>query len=351
MENSGMPTAEKRSKKPLLKVILALVFAGIGYWAISKFIYVRHHEETDDAQLEADISPVIARAGGYIRSVRFEENQKVHAGDTLVLIDDSDYRIKVHQAEAAVAAAEAAAGVASAGVETAQANLRSAQAGAETTKVRVWSADKEFTRISNLQKQGAGTERQFDAAKAEKDAADAQLAIDNRHIDAALAAVNAAKEQLNVAAANVSLRRTDVDYARLQLSYTVVTAPADGIASRKNMQLGQLVNQGASLFAVVADSNAYIVANFKETQIGKMLKGQAVEVKVDAFPGKIFNGTVYSFSPATGAKFSLLPPDNATGNYVKVVQRVPVRIRLENSQDGEILRPGMSVHVSVKIDG
>jgi membrane fusion protein (multidrug efflux system) len=350
MENTTMPEPDKRSKKPALKIILLLVVSGIAYWAVSKFTYARHHEETDDAQLDAEISPVMARVGGFVRAIRFEENSPVRQGDTLVLIDDRDYMIKLQQAEAAVAAAIAAEGVARSGVETAQANLRTAQSTVESAKVRVWRADKEFARIGNLQKEGAGTAQQFDAAKAEKDAADAQLATANRQTDVAAASVNAATEQVKVAATNVAVRQADVDFAKLQWSYTSVTAPASGIASKKNMQVGQLVNQGSPLFAVVSDTNVYIVANFKETQIGKMKIGQSVEVKVDAYPDRVFSGKIYSFSPATGAKFSLLPPDNATGNYVKVVQRVPVKIVLEDANAEAILRPGMSVHVSVQID-
>lgn len=350
MENPNSFPTEKRSKKPALKIVLFVVISGIAYWAISKFTYARHHEETDDAQLDADISPVMARVGGFIHAIRFEENSAVNQGDTLVLIDDRDYKIKVQQAEAAVAAAVAAEGVARSGVETAQANLRTAQSTVESAKVRVWKAEKEFARNGNLQKEGAGTAQQFDAAKAEKDAADAQLATANRQTDVAAAAVAAAAEQVKVASTNVTVRQADVDFAKLQLSYTTVTAPASGIASKKNMQVGQLVNQGSPLFAIVSDTNAYIVANFKETQLGKMKVGQAVEVKVDAYPDRVFSGKIYSFSPATGAKFSLLPPDNATGNYVKVVQRVPVKIVLQDADAGAVLRPGMSVHVSVQID-
>ncbi|MFM2206510.1 MAG: hypothetical protein RL213_485 [Bacteroidota bacterium] len=350
MENASIYSPEKRPKKTALKIVLLLFVSFIGYWAASKFIYARHHEETDDAQLDADIAPVLARVSGYIREIRFEENRHVGIGDTLVLIDDRDLRSRRDQAGNAVVAAEAAVGVAEAGVTTAAANMRTAESVLETAKVRVWRADKEYVRLVNLQKEGAGTAQQLDASKAEKDAADAQLVTANRQMDAAAAAVQAAKEQVRVARAAVDLRRSEEDFARLQLSYTFVTAPASGIASRKSIQPGQFVSQGSPLFAIVADSNAYVVANFKETQIGKMRKGQPVEVKVDAFPDHHFVGKVYSFSPATGAKFSLLPPDNATGNYVKVVQRIPVKIVLDPDSMNSSLRPGMSVRVAVQVD-
>ena len=351
MNMSSMPASEGKNKKFGLKIVLLLVVLGIGYWAISKFNYARHHEETDDAQIDADIAPVLARVGGYVKEIRFEENQPVQAGDTLVIIDDRDLAIKVKQAEAAVENMRANADVAMAGVETAKANLRTAESSIESANVRLWRADQEYMRITNLQKNGAGTAQQFDAAKAEKDAAAAQLATASRQREASAAMVTAAQEQVKVANTNIVSREADLEYARQQHDYTVVIAPSTGVASKKGVQIGQLVNAGSPLFSVVAGSNAFVIANFKETQLDKIRKGQTVEVTVDAFPEHAFIGTVYSFSPATGAKFSLLPPDNATGNYVKVVQRVPVKILLNSdSSSTTLLRPGMSVHVSVQID-
>jgi membrane fusion protein (multidrug efflux system) len=254
---------------------------------------------------------------------------------------------RLEQAEVAVESAAAATAAATASVSSANANLRTVQSSVESAKIRVWRADKEFSRISNLQQQGAGTAQQFDAAKAEKEAADALLVTANRQLEAAAAAVDAAEKQARVATVAASGRKIDESYAKLQHSYTCILAPVSGTASKKNIQVGQLVGQGAPLFVIVSDEQPYVVANFKETQIGEMKIGQSVEVKVDAFPDHLFHGTVSSFSPATGAKFSLLPPDNATGNYVKVVQRVPVRIQLAGDTLSGSLRPGMSVHVSV----
>lgn len=343
-----MPT-EKRPKKPVLKIMLLLVVVAVSYWAVSKFLYASNHEVTDDAQLDKDMAPVLARVGGYVREIRFEENQPVKAGDTLVVIDDRELMNKVQQAEVGVQAAEAAIGAARAAVTAAAAQLQTARAAVDAAKVRVWRAEKEFVRITNLQQQGAGTAQQFDAAKAEKDAAEVQLVAADRQSVAAAAAVASAEEQVAVTRVAATARKVDESYAGLQHSYAYVLAPLSGIASKKNVQPGQLVNPGSPLFAIVADTDPFVVANFKETQIGKMKKGQPVEVKVDAFPDKLFHGTVSSFSPATGAKFSLLPPDNATGNYVKVVQRVPVKIVLDPDTMNGSLRSGMSVRVAVEL--
>lgn len=346
MEN----TAPKKKNK-VLPIILVLVVCIVGIYAFNKISYARHHEDTDDAQLDNDINPVLARVAGYVDQIRFEDNQLVNKGDTLVLLDDRDLQIKVEQAAAALENAKAAVSVAEANVSSAIANFETAKSTVESSRIRVWKSTQDFTRFQNLLNDKAVTQQQYDAAKAEKETADAQQSISQRQQSAASAMVDAAKKQITVANANVSQKQADLDYAKLQLSYATIIAPASGIASKKNIQQGQFVNAGSSLFAIVADNNVYVLANFKETQLEKMQKGNPVEVIVDAFPDTKLEGTVYNFSAATGAKFSLLPPDNATGNYVKVIQRIPVKIALKGLETlKDKLRPGMSVKVSVKID-
>ncbi|MBP6428584.1 MAG: HlyD family secretion protein [Bacteroidia bacterium] len=346
MEN----TAPKKKNK-VLPIILVLVVCTVGIYAFNKISYARHHEDTDDAQLDNDINPVLSRVAGYVDQIRFEDNQLVNKGDTLVLLDDRDLEIKVEQAAAALENAKAAVSVAEANVSSAIANFETAKSTVESSRIRVWKSSQDFTRFQNLLNDKAVTQQQYDAAKAEKETADAQQSISQRQQNAASAMIDAAKKQITVANANVSQKQADLDYAKLQLSYATIIAPATGIASKKNIQQGQFVNAGSSLFAIVADNNVYVLANFKETQLEKMQKGNPVEVIVDAFPDTKLEGTVYNFSAATGAKFSLLPPDNATGNFVKVIQRIPVKIALKGLETlKDKLRPGMSVKVSVKID-
>ena len=342
---------QKKPKKKAPLIILSIVIISAAAFGISKYIYGLHHEDTDDAQLDADINPVLSRVSGYVNEIRFEENQHVNKGDTLVKLDDRDLLIKVQQAKAALDNAMANVSVAKANSGTSAANIATASSNVEAAKVRVWKATQDFDRYQNLLNDKAITQQQFDAAKAEKLSAEAQLESIVKQQSAASMQGQASSQQIAVAQSMIAQRQADLDFASLQLSYATITAPASGIASRKNIQVGQYVNAGSPLFAVVSDNGVYVIANFKETQLEKMKTGLPVEVKVDAFPSQKIEATVYSFSAATGAKFSLLPPDNATGNYVKVVQRVPVKIKLNaDKETAAMLRPGMSVKVSVRID-
>lgn len=341
----------KPSKKKVLPIILLLVVVAAAYYGISKYVYGLHHEDTDDAQIDNEINPVLSRVAGYVGEIRFEDNQPVRKGDTLVKLDDRDLRIKLQQAEAALQNAHAGVSVASANVTTARANLETAKSSVDNAKVKAWKATADFIRYQNLLGEKAITQQQFDAAKAEKESAEAQLSVAMKQQSAAAMQIETAVQQVTVAESMIAQRQADLDFAKLQLSYSTILAPVSGLATKKSIQPGQLVNAGSPLFAVVADTGMYVIANFKETQLEKMKKGQAVEVKVDAFPHQTVEGTIYSLSAATGAKFSLLPPDNATGNFVKVVQRIPVKIILKPEADLVAkLRPGMSVKVSVKLD-
>jgi len=214
--------------------------------------------------------------------------------------------------------------------------------------VRVWKATQDFNRYQNLFKEHSITESQFDAVKAEKEAAEAQLEATKSQSAVINRQVQTQQQQVDATSTNIAIQQANVDYANLQLSYCTITAPESGIASKKNIQIGQLVQPGQMLFSIVSDSDIYITANFKETQLDKLKPGEKVDIEVDAYPDWKLTGVVFNFSPATGAKFSLLPPDNATGNYVKVVQRVPVKIKITATKEQmQMLRPGMSVDVSV----
>ena len=345
------PTEEKKKKKKTPLIILSLVILSAAAFGISKYVYSLHHEDTDDAQLDADINPVLSRVSGYVNEIRFEENQHVNKGDTLVKLDDRDLFIKVQQAQAALDNAMANVSVAKANSGTSNANVATASSNVEAAKIRVWKSNQDFERMQNLRNDNAVTQQQFDAAKAEKQTSDAQLEAVVRQQAAASMQGQASSQQVSVAESVIAQRQADLDFAKLQLSYAVILAPVTGSASRKNIQIGQYVNAGTPLFSIVSDNGVYVIANFKETQLERMKTGQAVEVKVDAFPSEKIQGTIYSFSAATGAKFSLLPPDNATGNFVKVIQRVPIKIKLNADKEVlSMLRPGMSVKVSVQLD-
>lgn len=345
------PTQKKKKSNKIIPIILGLIIIIGGAIGIREYLYFKNHVDTDDAQIDGDISPVVARVGGYVDTILFEENQHVNSGQVLVKLDDRDYKIKLEQSLAAQRGATASIGVSQAQIGATAASSSTARSNAEAARVRLWKANQDFTRYSNLIKEGAITQQQFDQAKAERDAAKAayQAALDQYR--SAEGQVGTTRSQLQVTNTGVDQRQADVDFAKLQLSYTTINAPASGIVSKKSIQKGQLIQAGQTLFSVVNDNSLYITANFKETQLEKLRAGQKVHVEIDAFPDEKVDGTVYNFSPATGAKFSLLPPDNATGNFVKVVQRVPVKIKMKAEKElMDRLRPGMSVKVSVITD-
>jgi Multidrug resistance efflux pump len=344
--------AEKKSKKGkkiIFPIILGLVLVGALGFTVKKYVYGQSHEETDNAQVDADISPVVARVAGYVKEIRFTDNQYVKAGDTLVILDDRDYQIKLQQAIAALAVAKQSVNVSQYAVSEARTGIATAQANVEAAKVRLWKATEDFKRYENLYADHAITKAQFDAVKADKDAAEAALRAAESQLPAVHEKVSTNKQQVQATASNIALREADIDYAKLLVSYTVITAPIDGIVSKKSIQPGQLVQAGQNLFSVVNEKGLYVTANFKETQMEHLRVGEEVDIDVDAFPDNTLKGTVESFAGATGAKFSLLPPDNATGNFVKVVQRIPVRIKLSGNDTGFLqrLRPGMSARVVV----
>jgi len=360
-------TKEKKSgNKGFAIVFVVLILVG-GIYGVIKFIHAQRHEETDDAQIVSTISPVIPRVAGYIQEVRVQDNQIVHKGDTLVILDNRDFQVRLAQAEALLASAKSNVDVAGAGIAVAQANIdasetniNTADAQIESAKVDLWRAQKDFERYQNLIADHSITQQQYEQALAAKQVAEQRLAVLESQKQAAIRQVNTvsrqksvSSSQASVAAATIKQREAEVDAARLDLSYTVITAAIDGQVGKVNLQAGQFLNAGQSLFSIVPTHDKWVVANFKETQLTKMQVGQTVSIKVDAFPDSTLEGTITSFSPATGAAQSLLPPDNASGNFVKVVQRVPVRIDFQEHDHLafiEKMRTGMNVLVDVHLN-
>lgn len=355
---------KKRSK--LFLIILVVMILGGGWFGVSKYIHAQHHEETDDAQIEADIVPVIPRVTGYVKEIRVKDNQFVHTGDTLIIIDDRDLQIKLEEAEAALETAKSNVAASRANTEAARSGIASSRAGVatvdaqiEAAKVNLRRASQDYERYANLIKDHSITQQQFEQAQAAKQLAEKQLSILQQQKKQASSQTGvvfsqstATAETVEVAQSIVKQREVDVENAQLNLSYAVIIAPEDGKVSKVNVQEGQLLQAGQSTFNIVHNDEVWVVANFKETQLRKMIVGQKVTVHVDAFPRHDFEARVSSFSPATGAKFSLLPPDNASGNFVKVVQRLPVKIEFTNSSDSLLqkLRPGLNVSADVHLD-
>ncbi len=364
-ESNSKSTPPKKRSKVFLIILIIMVIAG-GWFGISKYTYSQHHEDTDDAQVQANISPVIPRVSGYVKEIRIKDNQAVHKGDTLIVLDNRDYKLKVEQAEAAlgtaksnVQAARANTNAARSGIASSQAGVSTVDAQIEAAKINVRRTTQDYNRYANLIKDHSITQQQYEQAEAAKETAEKQLEIleqQKKQASTQTSVVssqsNATAQSIDVAEAMVKQREVDVEDAKLNLSYTVITAPEDGKVSKVNVQEGQFLQAGQSTFSIVHNGNIWVVANFKETQYKKMRVGQKVVVHADAFPGHDFEATLSSFSPATGAEFALLPPDNASGNFVKVVQRLPVKIEFVNNNDSLLnrLRPGMNVDVDVHLN-
>ena len=358
------PESKKRNKTFII-VLAVLVIAG-GWFGISKYIRGQHHEETDDAQVEANISPVIPRISGYILEVRVKDNQPVHKGDTLLILDDRDLKIKWEQAEAALATAQSNLEAAKASTSAAQSNIASSKAAVsiadaeiQSAKVNVWRTSQDFTRYANLIKDHSITQQQYEQALAAKETAEKQLQVlvaqrnqATEQSGVVTSQSTATSQQIGIAGSVIKQRQVDLEDAKLNLAYAVIIAPEDGLVSKVNVQPGQYLQAGQALFSIVLNDEVWVVANFKETQFNKMRIGQQVTIYADAFPNHSFEAKLTSFSPATGARFALLPPDNSSGNFVKVVQRLPVKIEFTNKSDSLIkqIRPGMNVSVDVHLN-
>lgn len=361
---TATPAPKKRSI--VFPIILAALVIFGGWFGVSKYIHSLHHEETDDAQIEANISPVIPRVSGFVTKVFVSDNQQVKKGDTIMTLDNRDLKIKVEMAEAALATAQSNLGVARAtsnaanvNITTSRAGITTANAQIEAARINLWKANQDFTRYANLIKDHSITQQQYEQALVAKQTAESALVVLEQQKNQVAQQVkgvssqsSATSSQIGVASAVIKQREADVDEAKLNLSFSAVIAQADGLMSKVSVQPGQYITAGQSLFSIVLNEDVWVVANFKETQFNKIRVGQKVIVHADAFPGHDFEATLASYSPATGAKFALLPPDNSSGNFVKVVQRLPVKIQFTQANDSSLkkLRPGMNVDVDVHLD-
>ncbi len=348
---AAAPSGSKR--RFVLPIVLILVALG-AYWAYNQWNYGRAHESTDDAAVDGHLVPVLAKVSGYVESVGASDNDHVNADSLLVRIDPSEFKVKLSQAEADLAAARASAGgagsngQAQAMVEQASGQRASIDAQITAARANEQKARADLARVEELAAKQVVSKMQLDAARAAATSAAANVEALQRQTAAATGSVASAEAGVRLATARLASAQASRENASLQLSYTRVTAPVAGIVSRSQIEPGQLVQIGQPLLTIVSDTGVFITANFKETQLSDLKIGQTVLIDVDAYGGEAATGCVESFSAATGSKFALLPPDNATGNFTKVVQRVPVRIHVTKGLGAQhALRPGMSVTVHV----
>lgn len=330
-------------------LILCFLVGGLVY-VCSRFIHLGNVEYTDNAQVRQHITPVNTCVQGFIKKICFEEFQPVKKGDTLLIIEDSEFKLRVAQAEADLSNALAGRSVTSAGIETTQSNIGVSDASIEEVKVTMENARRELQRYEKLLKEDAVTRQQYDNIKTAYEAAKARYQQASRAKRSTSLVKNEQTHRLGQNEAAVKLAKANLDLARLNLSYTVITATCDGITGRKNIHEGQLVQPGQAMVDIVDGTDLWVVANYRETQLPNIHEGAEVTMTADAVPGVKYKGVVESISDATGAAFSLIPQDNATGNFVKVEQRIPVRIRLKGNSKADMkkLRAGFNVECKVK---
>ncbi len=326
----------------LLAGSAAIANYGYQYWTVGRFL-----ETTNDAYVQADYTTVAPKVSGYIAEVLVQDNQHVKAGQILARIDDRDFRTALDQARAGVAGAAAAIRNLDAQTELQHSIIDQEKAAITATDASLKFAQQDFARYRDLMKDGFGTVQRAQQAEASLTEKSAQLVRDRAGVQAALSKVMVIDTDRARAEAALAHAQAEVHQAELNLSYTTITAPVDGTVGARSLRIGQLVQAGTQLMAVVPLHAVYVVANFKETQLTHVRDGQAVELKVDGFPGEKVIGHVDSLSPASGLEFALLPPDNATGNFTKIVQRIPVKVALQDGALAGMLRPGMSVETTI----
>lgn len=340
-----------RTKKIISYIVSLIVIIVAALWVGDKFIHFGKVEFTDNAQVCQQIVPVNCRVQGYIKEIRFNEYQPVKKGDTLVIIDDSDIKLQLAQARADYQNALAGKTITDHSVGVAAANVAVSEASIEEARIIMENAASDYERYKHLLENDAVTRQQFDGIKTDYEAKKARYNTLSRQKAATTSVVSETRQRISQSEAGIELTKALVETAELNLSYTVITAPCDGVTSRKDIQVGQLVQPGQTLLDVVDSSDIWVNANYKETQLKNIKPGSEVEILVDAIPDVVFRGTVTAISSATGSSLSLIPQDNSAGNFVKVRQRIPVRIEFDSSNSPEYmsqLRAGMNVECEIR---
>lgn len=336
---------EKKRKVLLSLVAVGVVIAGAG----STYAFThRYLEDTDNAYVKADISPVISKVDGYVRELSVRDNQHVKSGDVLVTVDDGDYATREAQLVAQVEAKKAAIQNLQDRLTQQRAEVSQATATLHAAQAEAQRAKGDADRFSALVAEQYATRQKADTAVADAQKASAQVEAGSAGVAAKAGELKALEPLIEQARADLAATQAQLDQARRDRGNAVIHAAVDGTVGNRTAQVGELVKPGTQLLVVVQDKSAYVEANFKETQLTRMKPGQPVTFTVDTYPSVVFTGTVDSLSPASGAQFSLLPLDNATGNFTKIVQRVPVKVRVTGPANyGELLRPGLSAVVTV----
>ncbi len=330
-----------------LTLTLALLVAGAAlFYLVRYFVNTGKYEDTNDAQVDSYINPVSARAGGFIKTVLFNEHQPVKQGDTLVILDNREYLQRVKEAEAMLEDTRAQQEILDAAIRSAQTATLVNRDQINSAKARLWQQEQDVKRFRNLLKEEAVTLSDFEQVQTRYDVSQSDYSAALNSLKTGDSKVQELQSRYNSLFAARKRAEVLLDLARLNLGYTVIKSPYNGYTGRKNILEGQQVQAGQPLVSIVSTNNKWVIANFKETQVDGMYVGQPVQIEADAISGKIYNGKIEAISASTGSKYSLLPADNSTGNFVKIIQRVPVKI-VFTDDDVEALKAGMNVKIRV----
>lgn len=366
--NHDKKRAKQKEKKKVTKVINIFILVGVLvglFFVLRSYFNIGNDRYTNASQVESFINPINTRLSAYIKEIRFVEHQYVKKGDTLLVLDDREIQTQLGQAEAAYMSAMASRNVADNSIKTvtnnvttAGSNVEVAKANVEAVKARLWNAQQNFNRYQNLLKDEAVTGQQFDQIKTDFEAQKAQLEMQIAQYQSIIntkattqLSVNEAQSKLGLNDAEIKRAKSALEMAELNHSYTVITAPHDGIMGRRNVNIGQLLNASQQVATIVDTNNVWVTANYRENQMSNVVIGRLATISVDALGGKVYEGKVTAISGATGARYAAVPVDNSTGNFVKVQQRIPVRIEFTKNNNAEylkMLRAGMNVEVTLK---
>ncbi|WP_032113084.1 HlyD family secretion protein [Candidatus Paracaedibacter symbiosus] len=331
-------------KKRLVLIVLGVITLGLLYW----FFFIRGMESTDDAYLKGNMTIISPKVAGYVTDVLIEDNQHVKKGDVIAKIDQRDFKAQLDGAQAEAESLKARLTTLENQHLAQEETIKEAQAGVNAAKATLVRAEKEFKRTTSLIKDGAISEQLNDQAVSDHKNAVASVQRSQAIYEAATIQLKVITAQMSEAKAQSKKAEAAIDLAQIDLQNTIIVAPKDGLIGNRGVQVGQLARPGLSLVYLIPDNEIWVEANFKETQIGNMKPGQKVKITIDSFSGVTFQGKVDSLAPASGSEFSILPPENATGNFTKIVRRIPVKICFQEGTDLSILKPGMSSIVHVR---
>jgi membrane fusion protein (multidrug efflux system) len=344
-----MSSSEKK-KSPLKFIILGVVLVAASWYGYNKISFVLSHETTDNAQVETQITPVLPRVSGYVKSITVKDYDSVKTGELLVELDDAEIQTQLVEMEAEYRQGQVDILNAKAALNNAVVSLGINKGSIDINQIKLRKAETDLKRDQNLFNEQAITKKQLEDSKFNYETALKQVGNSNTDLTAADSRIPVLQSSIQKTEAALAVKKAKIDEQKLKLTYTKIFAPIAGKIGKKNVSAGQYVQAGTPLFSIVNDSTYWIVANFKETQIKKFHPGMEVDIELDAYPGTKIKGSIESLSEATGAKFSMLPPDNASGNFVKVSQRVPVKIAINNINEYKnILRAGLSAGITISV--